>query len=253
MKKILFVIARYSDHRQNIFDDIISPRNEKYCDLHGIKYVEIKNDITLPLIRGNPIWWKFNVIQSLLRDGKLNDGDIINCHDADMLIVDNNAVFNSDKSFSYSIDSGNTHCMGWFSININTWSRKLVDLILCENRFQKLGSLKTLHPRFNTYSSLWDIWAEQASWYSLAGIQRHSDIPFWDMPNFGFHSEKTEDTVYSLDELQDNVDIFPTNYNVTEWIGESSCEFNINKLHDKKDVKLRHFTGNNWGVYKNWI
>jgi len=254
MKRIMFVISKYNDNRQKIFNEIISPRNKEYALKHDFKYVEIKNDAPLSLIRNNPIWWKSFIIKDLLNKNKLNDGDIITVLDADMFITDITAKFTSDKSFTYSIDSGNTHCMGWYTIKINDWSRKLIDNITDEKRYQKLINKKTIHPRFNTYSSLWEIWAEQASWYSLAGIIRHSDTSFWDLNNYGFHSDVTEDVIYSIDELNKNVCILPTEYNVTEWENESSCEFNINSLKDRKNVKLRHFAGGqNWLNYKNWL
>jgi len=253
MKKILFVISRYNDYRQQIFEEIISPRNKEFCDKNNFKYVVIDNSTELPIVRGNPIWWKFSIIQDLVKRNKLEDGDTITCLDADMFITDLNAEFFSDKSFTYSIDSGNTHCMGWYSIKINEWSRKLIDLMMDNNRFIKLINKTTFHPVFKDYSSLWQIWAEQASWYSLCGIVRHSDISFWDLPNKGYHSDFNEDTIFSLEELDQNVKILPTGYNVTEWENESSCQFNINKV-DKSDVKLRHFAGGqDWNNVKNWL
>ena len=83
---------------------------------------------------------------------------------------------------------------------------------------------------------------EQSSWYSLAGIKRHSDEPFWNYPNNGWHSAKDEWTLYSLDELNEHVEVLPTEWNVTELAGESSCEFLINKVK-KEDVIIRHFAG----------
>jgi hypothetical protein len=254
MKKILFVIAKYKDYRQQIFDEIISPRNKEYCDKHGFKYVVIGNETPLELYRGNPIWWKFQVIKNLIDKNIIKEDDVINCHDADMYITDIDADFTSNKSFTYSIDSGNTHCMGWYSLKINNWSKNLVNLILNNDRFNKLNWKETIHPKFNTYSSFWQSFAEQASWYSLAGIIRHSDIPFWDLPNYGYHSDYNEDTIYSIEELNENVKILPTEYNVTEWIDESSCQFNINKISNKEIVKLRHFAGGqDWNNIRNWV
>jgi hypothetical protein len=252
MKKILFVIARYKDHRQNIFDEKISPRNKEYCDKHGFKYIEIKNNISLNLERNNPTWWKFTILRDLLKENKVSNGDIITHIDADMYFVKDHLPLETKKSFSYAICSGNTHCMGWYSIKINDWSKKLIDNILSEERYRKLYNKITIHDRFKTYSSFWQDFREQASWYSLAGIKRHSDKPFWDYPNYGFHSEVNEDVVYSLDELENHVEIFPTEWNVTEWEGESSCQFNINNNVKKEDVILRHFAGGQSWVVDNW-
>lgn len=254
MRKILFSIARYNDYRQDIFDNIISPRNSIFCEKHSYKYVEIKKETYLPVVRNNPIWWKIFTIKQLLEENKLQDGDIITALDADMYIHDLNITLVSDKSFTYSIDSGNTHCMGWYTLKINEWSRNLINLITDENRYNKLINKLSFHPKLNTYYSLWQMWAEQASWYSLAGIIGHSDIPFVDLKNSGYHSDITTDTIYSIEDLKNNICIYPTEYNVTEWENESSCVFNINPIKHKNDVKIRHFSGGqNWNNIKNWI
>jgi hypothetical protein len=256
--KYLFVLASYSDYRQKIFDEIISPRNKQYCDIHGYKYVEIRKEHNPQPFRGNYTWNKFSIVKELLDAGTLRDGDMIVNLDADMYIVDlerslePNSLF-WKKSFAYSVDSGNTHCMGWYSMVINDWSKNLINNILSEGRYQKLKDKISIHDRFKTYSSFWSEFREQASWYSLAGIKRHSDKSFWDYDHDGFHSEFNEDVVYSLDELKEYVRIFPSSYNVTEWEGESSCQFNINKV-DKENVVIRHFAGGqSWNNIHNWI
>lgn len=253
MKKILFVIAKYSDQRQNIFDDIISPRNKQYCEKHGFKYIEIKNNSHLDLFRDNPTWWKFTIVRDLIKNEKVKEGDIIAHIDADMYFVKDDLSIETPKSFSYAIDSGNTHCMGWYSIRINDWSKKLIDNILSEKRYEKFKNEVTIHDRFKTYSSFWHEFREQASWYSLAGIKRHSDQSFWEYPNNGFHSENNENVLYSINDLNEHVHIFPTEYNVTEWENESSCQFNINIIN-KEDVIIRHFAGGqDWNNVKNWV
>jgi hypothetical protein len=254
MKKILFVIAKYNDGRQKIFDEIISPRNKHYCDKHGFKYVEIKNETQLTLFRNNPTWWKFTIVKDLIDSNKVTDGDIIAHIDADMYFVKDDVSIETPKSFSYSIDSGNTHCMGWYSLKINEWTKNLVKNILSDERFNRLNDKVTIHDRFKTYSSFWHDFREQASWYSLAGIKRHSDKPFWEYPNNGFYSQYDENVIYTIDELKENVEIFKTSFNVTEWVGESSCEFNINNNVKKEDVVIRHFAGGqDWNNVRNWI
>lgn len=254
MKKILFVIAKYNDNRQKIFDDIISPRNKHYCDKHGFKYIEIKNETHLNLYRNNPTWWKFTIVRDLLNANKVTDGDVIAHIDADMYFVNDSFSIETPKSFSYAIDSGNTHCMGWYSLKINKWTRTLIDNILSEERYKRLNDKITIHERFKTPSSFWHDFREQASWYSLAGIKRHSDKPFWEYLNNGFYSHYDENVIYSLKELEENVEIFKTEFNVTEWNDESSCQFNINVVKDKSDVIIRHFAGGqDWKNVKNWI
>ena len=249
MKKYLIVIARYNDIRQNWFDTKISPRNHEYCKKHNFKYIEIRNEHQIELFRNNPTWWKFTIVRDAIKAGKIQDGDIVTHLDADMYIVKPEYEYSTTKSFSYSIDNGNTHCMGNYSIRVNEWSRALLDNILCEQRYQKLKDVQLLHIAFNNYSSFWDHFREQASWYSLAGIKRHSWEPFLQLSNNGFHSEKTEDTLYTLKELDENVEIKSAAWNTTHDF-ESNDRFNINKV-ENNEVIIRHFVGGqSWDIEK---
>lgn len=262
--KYLFVIARYSNYRQKIFDEIISPRNQEYCDRHGYKYVVINNSHDIKLFRNNPTWWKYTVIRDLIKVGKLNIGDTIVNMDADMYWVktdfdiapkrkDPNIYHVHDKDYSFSIDSGNTWCQGWIGFNISDWSIRFIDNILDEERWDILKEQITIHDRFKTYSSFHQEFREQAAVYALFGVKRHSDISFWDLPDYGICSDTTVMTEYGEEDLECCLDIFPTTFNVTEWEGESSCQFNINKVK-KEDVVLRHFAGGqSWENIKNWI
>lgn len=240
MNKFLLVFANYADYRQQVFEKYMSPRNKLFCDIHKCEYLEYTQNIKK--YRDNFTWSKFFEVKNLLDDKTLKDGDVLIHLDADMCIVKPDISLETNKSFSYSIDSGNSHCMGWFSIKINDWSRKLIDLILDETRYENLKDKQTIHPAFNRMSSFWSEFREQASWYSLCGIQRHSWIPFWNLSNYGWHSDKNEDTVFSLEELYDNVGIFDTKYNVTEMDGETDGKFNIIKTNPN-DVIIRHFSG----------
>lgn len=266
MKKILLVVARYCEQDQQIFNQYISPRNKAYAHKHGYQYLEINNDISdTDLIKLYPtLWrlsnerklstWKFSIAKDLIENKQLDDGDILVHLDADIYIVDDNCDLLPPKSLSYSIDSGNTHCMGWYSMKINSWTKAHIDNMLLDERYQKFINKQT--PHLGGMSSFWEIFGEQASWYSLAGIKRHSDIPFWNIPNYGFHSDNSYDTVYSIDELNEHVHIFGTEYNVTEWLGESGCYFNINKLSSRSDVKIRHFASGQWknpNLIENWM
>lgn len=251
MKKYLMVIARYNNWKQDFFETHMSPRNQKYCEKHGFEYIEIKNDRPLELFRGNPTWWKFTIVKEMIDSGRLKDGDIITHLDADMAIYDMDIDYVTNKSFAYSIDSGNTHCMGSYCIRVNEWSKNLINLILDEHRFNILGNKQTIHEAFGHLSSFWSEFREQASWYSLAGIKRHSWLPFWNLPNYGWHSSTDENTYYTLEELHEHVEVLPTSWNVTEFEGESSCQFLINKCN-KEDVFIRHFAGGqDWR--QNWF
>ena len=63
-------------------------------------------------------------------------------------------------------------------MRINEWSKNTIDLILDEDRYQKLMKVNTVHDYFGYTNSFVSEFREQAVWYSLAGIKRHSDIPF---------------------------------------------------------------------------
>jgi hypothetical protein len=172
----------------------------------------------------------------------LKDGDKLLHIDADMCIHKLDIDYPSNKSFTYCIDSGNTHCMGSYSINVNEWSRRMINLVLDDSRYENLKDVVTKHDYFGHYDSFWSIFREQASWYSLCGIKRHSNIPFYNLAHYGWHSTKDEWTVYSLEELYENVEILPTCWNVTEMPEESGCQFNINPVN-REDVIIRHFAG----------
>ncbi len=239
MKKVLLVFANYKDKRQDFFDTYMSVRNKEYADKYGFEYMEIKESLTK--YRDNFTWLKFTIPQAMIRDGYLKEGDILTHLDADMCIVKDAPLYPTNKSFSYAIDSGNTHCMGSYSIRVNEWSTKLLDNILSEDRYNYYEDKIYDHPKVANYN-FWGWFREQASWYSLAGIVPHSDKSFWKIPNFGWHSNKDIKTEYTLDELNNEVEVLPTSWNVTELEGESSCEYLINKVN-KEDVIIRHFAG----------
>jgi hypothetical protein len=240
MKKYLMVIANYPDQRQEFFKTYFSPRNEEYCTIHGYEYLEYLGPYKP--FRDHPTWWKFTIVRDLLNDGTLKEGDTLTHIDADMCIHRLDLEYPSHKSFTYCIDSGNTHCMGNYSIKVNEWSRNMFDLLLDDTRYDNLKDKITVHEYFGHSDSFWSIFREQASWYSLAGIKRHSNIPFYNLAHYGWHSDKDEWAIYSLEELYKNVQVLPTCWNVTEMPGESGCVFNINQV-EKKDVVIRHFAG----------
>lgn len=247
MTKYLMVIAAYPDDRQSFFEEYMSPRNMEYCKIHGYKYkpftpdMESPSGLRLSPFRGNMTWLKFKLVQDMMNNGELTYGDVLVHIDADMCLVRPEIEFPHNKDFTYAIDSGNTHCMGCYSIVINEWTQNLINLILSEERFARLNDKPSVHEAFGYVNSFWHEFREQASWYSLAGIKRHSNVPFALLPNHGWHSDRT-DAVYSLEELYEHVEILPAKWNVTEFPGESDCRFNINKV-EGEDVIIRHFAG----------
>lgn len=241
-KNYLLGIASYKDRfKQDFFENVTSKTFKEYCKIHNFEYIEITEE--LKPIRGGLHWVKTFKVEEVLNKN-LNEGDGLVIIDADALIIDKEKNFlpPNNKSFAYSIDTGNTHCFGFLSMIKNDWTVNLFKLLHDQDRYDSLIDEISYHEGKKTYSSHWREFNEQASWYSLAGIKRHSNVPFWDLPNNGWHSNVNEWTVYSLDELIKNVHIFPSTYNVTELPGESSCQYYINKVK-YKDVVIRHFAG----------
>lgn len=235
MKKVLFVIANYPDQRQQMFEQHYSPRNAAYAERHGFEYRVEKGGV---LFRNNPTWWKFTLVRDMVRRGELVDGDIVTHLDADMVIVDGSAPYVTTKSFSYAIDNGNTHCMGNYSLRITPWSRRLLDLILDEGLYGR-----------HLHNSHWKDFREQAAWYTLAGILPHSFRPFFDYPNYGWHSHRTADTVFSIAELHEHVEVRSPAWNATLIAdelegpgGEALKPYVINPI-DRERVIIRHFAG----------
>lgn len=252
--KYLFVLAAYSDYRQEIFDKYISPRNKEYCELHGYKYVEIRNEHKPVAFRGNYTWNKWSIIRDLITTGKLTDGDYIINIDADQYIVNTSVDFITKKSFSYAIDSCNSHCNSLLSFKINGWSKKLINELLSEERYQRLRNKISTHEGFpGKIDSFVNEFREQSILYYLFGIKRHSNISFWSLPNYGWHSYNTSDSIYTIKELHEHVEVWPSCYNVTSFEGEYEGMFFMNKCK-KEDVVTRHFAGgSDWNLIKNWI
>ena len=238
--RYLFVIVNYPDWRQEFYEKNMRIRNKEYCHKHNFEYIEFNGDDNP--FRGHPTWWKFSKVRDFINDGTLKEGDTLTHLDADMCIVDDSVALVSNKSFTYAIDSCNTHCMGLYSLKVNEWSVEMLDNLLSEERYDKYKDYKTTGS-MNEFSSFWEIFREQASWYSLAGIQRHSWIPFFLMSHYGWHSEHREDTIYSLEELYKNVEILDTNWNVTHIPEEDGDDqFYMNPTQRDQTI-VRHWAG----------
>ncbi len=217
MNKFLFVIVRYNNVIQKLYQDYIAPKNKNYCERHNIQYIEINNDWEIPDFRGNITWMKFYLVQDWIKKGFLKDGDSIINFDADMVIVKPEFEYKTDKSFSYAIDSCNSHCMGNYCININSWSKKLLDDILDENLYQ--AHKNTQH---------WRFFREQAAWYTLAGINPFCQQSYLDQENYGFHSD--DKSVYSLKELREHVDV-----KLPIW----DCTLLENEIDNRRAARIR--------------
>lgn len=245
MKKYLIVIARYKDERQDFFEQIISPCNKNYCLKHDFEYIEIKNDFNLHLIRNNPTWWKFSIVQDLIKNSTFKEGDFVTHFDADMYIVRDDFPYLTSKSFSYAIDNGNTHCMGNYCLRVDEFSKKLIDKIMDEKLYEKCKNFEH-----------WQNFREQAALYTLFGIVPHSWQSFFEMPNYGWHSQKTDDTIYEIQQLHQNIEIKTPEWNTTLLKEESNDEisnflqqYNIVKTR-KENTIIRHWAGGQpWKIY----
>lgn len=235
MSKFLFVIARYKDNRQNLFEQYISPKNEDYCRRHGMEYILVDNSWNLPDFRGNITWHKFLLLKFFLEEGRIKRGDSVVHFDADMVIVKPELEYKTDKSFSYAIDNCNSHCMGNFCINVNDWSVKLVENILDENFYQQ-----------NKESKHWKRFREQAAWYSLAGIDPFFHGSYLETTNNGFLNIPAK---YSLEELIENVEVKTPIWDCTllEEEVDNPVARSLSRLYKNKTKKnetiIRHFAG----------
>tara|TARA_Y100001937_G_scaffold103375_1_gene142498 strand:- start:8143 stop:8880 length:738 start_codon:yes stop_codon:yes gene_type:complete len=245
MKKVLFVIANYDNEKQQIFDEKISPRNQEYADLHGFDYTVSKGG---DVFRGNPTWWKFTLIRDMIESGELQPGDKLTHLDADMFIVKPENDYVTDKSFSYAIDNGNTHCMGSYSITVNDWSVDMINRILDEDMYNKMKN-----------DSHWIGFREQACWYTLCGIVPHSWEPFLEMDDNGWHSNITENTWYGVPELEEHVEIRGPEWNTTlleddaeDPVTQQLMKYNITKSK-KEDTIIRHWAGGQPWAPEKWM
>jgi len=250
MKKILFCMAEYNDERQDFFINFTSKRNKEYCHKNGFEYLEL---LKLPrendgqFWRSNPTWLKHKIVRDMINDKTVSDGDIISHIDADMAIV-KNLPMETSKSFGYAIDSCNTHCMGYYTLKVNEWSRTMINKLLDEELYKRMkNNISPPHKNLITGGPNWEIFREQAAWYTLTGIITHSWKSFLDLPNFGFHSAKSSETIYSLKELNNHVEIFQPEWNVTHINEEDGYNnFYINPTK-KEDTIIRHFAaGRKW-------
>lgn len=246
MKKYLLVISSYNDYRQQHFETYHSPRNRKYCDYHNFKYIEIADldEIPINCRQRKIVWQRFFLIKHWIDSGFLKDNDIISQIDADICIVNGGLPFEppENKSFAYAIDSCNTHCMGAFTFRVTDWTKQMLTNLLNEDRWNKFKD-----------TPFWQMFQEQACWYSLSGITgtfADPNQPGWNtIEHLGWNSTKENDPIYSLDELYTNVEILPVEWNVTDWDKVSPYFRFPTRTRNKEDVIFRHFAG---GVSVQW-
>jgi len=261
MKKFLTTFALYDDYKQNLYSQYIKPRYIKYSQLHGLKFVELNhNNFSIKTLhpefppRENMHFNRWMLFKDLLDQNVINDGDIIYNFDADIFIKDLNKFFTPTKAFSYAIDSGNTHCFGFFALLINNFSRKLIDNIINRERWLKVSQHEFFNEHDNT-KGRWHI-ADQQMYYTCAGIKPHSWKSFYELDNYGFHSYPTEHTIFSLTDLLDNINVLPTEWNVTQLAEETGDNgkpnmYDIVQTTEEKTI-FRHFAGGQPWRFNEW-
>tara|TARA_R110001632_G_scaffold162927_1_gene281372 strand:+ start:2433 stop:3161 length:729 start_codon:yes stop_codon:yes gene_type:complete len=242
MSKYLLVIADYPAPKQEIFDNQISPRNKEFAEQHGYEYIVSKGG---PFVRNSGHWRCFTLPNTMINDGTLKEGDTLLSFDADMVVSKIEQDYPNEKTFAYAIDNGNTHCMGNFSLKINKWSIGLINNLLSNELFSKMQN-----------DSHWQVFGEQAAWYTLAGIVTHSWTPFFDLENYGWHSNVTENMKYSIDELNEHVHVLGPEWNTTllegDPISKQLQQYNITKSK-KEDTIIRHFAGGQPWEVERWL
>ena len=115
MSKYLLVIADYQSPKKEIFAEQISPRNKEWAEQHGYEYIVVTGEEP---IRNSVHWRCFTVPAKMVNDGTLKEGDTLVNFDADMVVSKMEHDYPNDKTFAYSIDNGNTHCMGNYSLKV---------------------------------------------------------------------------------------------------------------------------------------
>lgn len=233
MKKVFVCYASYNGEKKVFFETLTQNNFREYCEKNEFVLYLIK-DQSKHSIHRHPTWMSWQIINDLIGSGYLEDEDKVMSLDADTCIVDMNADLTSKKSFSYAIDSCNSHCMGFYSMTVNAWTRNLVANVLNDELYNRQKN-----------TPIWNMWNDQAAIYELFGIKRHSWEPFSFLPNFGWHTAVSKDTIYSIAELKEHVEILPVEFNVTHVAGEGFNEYFINPSSGAKTI-IRHFAGSTW-------
>ena len=254
-------MPHYNDWKLFAFNNFMAPRNKKYCELHGYRYLET-NPQTAPVTqvftgvpdRDNIMFFRWKMLKDAIDAGKLQDGDIINMFDCDVFIAQPGKKFETTKSFTYAIDSGNTHCMGIFSLKVNDFTRKLINGIVSQERYDALKNYLLYKEDIKQEVPFYA--CDQHAFYHVAGIKPHSWVSFLDMPNYGFHSCKTKYTLFTLDELLENIEVLGPEWNTTHLVEETGINgvpntYDIVKTTKEKVIN-RHFAGGQSWLCNEW-
>lgn len=261
MKKIFLTMPHYSGERLRLYKTYMEPRNKKFCELHNYKYVATSPEkLTVFQLfdgvspRDNFMFFRWKVIDDAIQTGTLKDGDIVTQFDCDVYIAQLKYNFETKKSFTYAIDSGNTHCLGIFSLKINDFSKKLIKAFISQERYKACSTYQLFTENGNTNCYYYA--NDQHAYYHMAGIKPHSWKSFLDLPNYGFHSFKTPNTLFSVEELLENVEVLGPEWNTTHLIEETGDNGRPNTYDivrtTKDQVIYRHFAGGQNWLCREW-
>jgi hypothetical protein len=200
------------------------------------------------------MFFRWKVLKDVVDAGHLKDGDIVNMFDCDVFIVQPEKLFETKKSFTYAIDSGNTHCMGIFSLKVNEFTRKLINAIVSQERYDALKDFLVYKEDVNQNVPFYA--CDQHAFYHVIGAKPHSWVSFLDMPDYGWHSNRTEHTLFTLKELHENIDVLGPEWNTTHLLEETGDNGKRNYydiVHTTKDKVInRHFAGGQPWLCKEW-
>jgi len=261
MKRFLVTFVNYSNdynteedrERYKLFKQFNSERNKQYCLTHNIEYIEVDESVyKIPhmfTIEGKPEFtvknnnhfarWQF--FRDNIDNGTFKPNDIIHHHDADIFIVQTDKLMSSNKSFTYAIDTANSHCFGAFTLRVNDFGNKLINLMLSREKFDTLTKIHFY--KENEGSNVFFYWGDQQAYYIAAGIKCHSWESFYNLPNNGFYTSPTPFMSFTLDELLANVEILPVEWNVTHIVEEQGPSEYYIVPSNKSDTIFRHFAG----------
>jgi hypothetical protein len=265
MKKYFLTCAFFpkESEKYKLFYQYSKPRIQEFCKLHGFKHLDVNLDnFQLPSIfKQIPSYSVINyqfarwyVIDSCIKENLLKDDDIVNYTDTDVYIVQPKVLLQTNKSYSYAIDSGNTHCTGIFSLKINDFTKKLISSILSQERYDNLKDYLLYNE--DAKVNLPFYYNDQQAYYHVAGIKPHSSVSFLEMPDYGFHSYKTDHTIFTVEELLQNVELLGPEWNTTHLVEETGDNGKPNYYDivrtTKDKVINRHFAASAPRLYTEW-
>jgi hypothetical protein len=268
MKKFFICMPHYNNWKLDAFNNYMSPRNEEYCKRHGYEYITTSPQTVnvTEVFPGkdispgdNMMFFRWKWILDNIKNGTIKQGDIVTQFDCDVFIAQLDKEFTSDKSLVYAIDSGNTHCMGITSLRVNDFTIKFMESIICPKRYEELrwkeipteskGQGVIVTESFYAH--------DQNAVYHIFGIKPHSWIPFTELYNYGFHTLKTEHTVFTLEEILNNVEVLGPEWNTTHLVeetGNNGVPYDYDIVRTTKDrVINRHFAGGQAWRYEEWL